>query len=175
MLFKRKVSAFGLSLAILFSGLFLSGCSSKPLLTEDGTYGIVYANTSGETQYQPLELPWNTNMAVMQELLLECSFVLSDLHTPKDTDQSQPGHTSTTSLRANFTKPKSMTFEVDQHPMNINVLSLQIEVDGTNVGQVIINQNIVLQGINNPNLEPAFKELTDMLNNQNSTKNLADS
>lgn len=166
MLFKRKVSAFGLVLAVLLTSLFLSGCSSKPLLTQDGNYGIISVLPSGETQYQPLDLPWNSNMAVMQDLLLECSFVLSDLHTPKDTDQSHPSHIVTTSLQAIFTEPKRMTFQVDKHPVTIDVQSLQIEVEGSNIGQVTINQNLILQGIDNPNLEPAFKKLTDMLNEQ---------
>jgi len=82
-LFKRKISTIGLVLAVSLSGLFLSGCSEKPLLTQDASYVILSVSPSGMTQSELIKLPWNTNMAVMQKLLLESSFVLSDLHTPQ--------------------------------------------------------------------------------------------
>lgn len=101
-------------------------------------------------------------MAVMQKLLIESSFVLSDLHTPTE-EASNNDQLSSTSLQANFPTPKRMTFSVDHHKLTLDVQSLQIEVEGANVGQVTINQTIVLQGINNPNLQPAFKALVNML------------
>ena len=108
-------------------------------------------------------------MAVMQKLLLESSFVLSDLHTPSELESSNKDPLGTTSLQANYPEPKRMTFVVDDHVLTLDVQSLQIEVEGANVGQVIINQTIILQGINNPNLQPAFEALTDMLHNNKSS------
>ncbi|MDR3584437.1 MAG: hypothetical protein P4L59_03840 [Desulfosporosinus sp.] len=171
---KRMISRFGLSLAVLISSLFLSGCSEKPFLTQDGSYVIVSVSPSGNTHSELIDLPWNTNMAIMQKLLLESSFVLSDLHTPsalKSSDQDLLG--ATTSLQANFPESKRMTFVVDEHVLTLDVQSVQIEVEGASVGQVIINRTIILQGINDPNLQPAFKALTDMLHDKNYKKEVA--
>lgn len=101
-------------------------------------------------------------MAIMQKLLLESSFVLSDLHTPSTLD-TPPDYPKTTMLQANYPEPKRMTFSVDDHTLTLDVRSLQIEVGGANVGRVILNQTLILQGINNPNLQPAFEALTNML------------
>ncbi|TGE32341.1 hypothetical protein [Desulfosporosinus sp. Sb-LF] len=164
-MFKRKISTFVLSLGILLSSLFLSGCSEKPFLTQDGSYVIVSVSPTGETQSELIKLPWNTNTAIMQKLLIESSFVLSDLHTSIALEPSDQAHLKTTSLLANFPEPKRMTFVVDQHVHTLDVQSLQIEVEGSNVGQVTLNRTIILQGINNPNLQPAFEALNEMLHN----------
>jgi len=162
------ISTFGLCLAILFSSLFLSGCSEIPFLKQDGSYIILSVSPSGDTRSELIELPWNTNMAIMQKFLLESSFVLSDLHTPSASVSSSNDPLETISLQANFPEPKRMTFVVDDHSLTFDVRSLQIEVEGANVGQVTINQTTVLQGINNPNLQPAFKALIDMLHDKHS-------
>ncbi|KUO76180.1 MAG: hypothetical protein APF81_15030 [Desulfosporosinus sp. BRH_c37] len=166
-MFKRKISALGLGLAIFLSSLFLSGCSEKPFLTQTGSYVLITISPSGMTQSELIELPWNTNKAIMQKLLLESSFVLSDLHTPKALDSSISVPLKTTILQANFTEPKRMSFNVDKQILTIDVQSLQIEVEGANVGQVTLNQTITLQGINNPNLQPAFQALRDILRDNN--------
>lgn len=165
MLLKRTISTFGLCLVVLFSSLFLSGCSPKPFLTQDDTYVILSVSPLGETQSEVIELPWNTNMAIMQKLLLEASFVLSDLHTPSALELSNPAPITTTSLQANFSKPKRMTFVIDQNDVTLDVQSLQIEVKGEHIGQVTLNQTLILQGIDNPNLESAFEALINMLHN----------
>jgi len=167
LLFKRSISIFGLSLAVLFSSLFLSGCSERPFLTQDGSYFIYSVSPSGDTQSELIDLPWNTNMAVMQKLLLESSFVLSDLHTPIEQESTsiKAAPLGSVSLQANFPEPKRMTFVVDDHVLSLDVQSLQIEVEGANMGQVTINQTMILQGIKNPNLQPAFQALVDMLHN----------
>ena len=169
MFFKRTISTFGLTFAVLFSSLFLSGCSERPFLKQDGSYVILTISPSGTTQSELIELPWNTNMAIMQKLLLESSFVLSDLHTPTPSalKPSVNDPLGTTNLQANFPEPKRMTFNVDDHILTLDVQSLQIEVKGASVGQVTINQTIILQGINNPNLQPAFDALTEMLHDEN--------
>ena len=117
------------------------------------------------TQSELIDLPWNTNLAIMQKFLLECSFVLSNLHTPGVEELTSDTQTKSTSIQATFTKPKRMKFVVDDHPVTFDVESIQIVVEGARVGQVTINQITVLQGIDNPNLQPAFKELVDMLHN----------
>jgi len=118
------------------------------------------------TQSELIELPWNTNTAVLQKFLLEASFVLSDLHTLSSTELSKEAPLKATRIQANFPQPKRMKFVVDKHVLNLDVQSIQIEVEGAHVGQVILNQTLVLQGINNPNLQPAFKELTDVLHDK---------
>jgi len=166
-LFKRKISTIGLVLAVSLSGLFLSGCSEKPLLTQDASYVILSVSPSGMTQSELIKLPWNTNMAVMQKLLLESSFVLSDLHTPSTSNSSINVPLEKSMLQANYAEPKRMSFLVDEQVLTLDVQSLQIEVKGAHVGQVILNQTITLQGINNPNLQPAFEDLKAMLHANN--------
>lgn len=119
------------------------------------------------TQSEMIKLPWNTNMAVMQKLLLESSFVLSDLHTPDFQNPPINDPLKATILQANYAKPKRMSFLVDRQVLTLNVQSLQIQVEGANVGQVTLNQTIILQGIDNPNLQPAFEDLQKMLHDQN--------
>lgn len=169
-MFRQKISTLSLSLVVLLSILFLSGCSEKPFLTQDGTYVILTVSPSGMTQSELIKLPWDKNMAVMQKLLNESSFVLSDLHTPSeeetsnnDQQDSANNQLKSISLQANFSEPKRMTFNVDHHNLTLDVQSLQIEVEGPHVSQVTINQTIVLQGIKNPNLQPAFEALVKML------------
>ncbi|MDQ7093955.1 hypothetical protein REC12_10170 [Desulfosporosinus sp. PR] len=137
-------------------------------MTQDGSYVILTVSPSGMTQSELVQLPWNANMAVMQKLLVESSFVLSDLHTPTPQELAQSDQpTTTVSLQANYPQPKRMSFVVDGHALALDVQSLQIEVEGSNVGQVTINRTMVLQGINDPNLQPAFEELDNMLHNSN--------
>jgi len=174
-LFKRKIYTLGLALVVFLSSLFLSGCSEKPFLAEDGVYVILYSSPSGMVRSELVELPWNTNMAIMQKLLLESSFVLSDLHTTSDIHASSDIHTSSplkpsiniphrkTILKTTFAEPKRMSFFVDKQPLTLDVQSLQIEIVGTDVGQVTINQTITLQGIYNSNLLPAFEDFENML------------
>lgn len=118
------------------------------------------------TQSELIELPWNKNTAVLQKFLLESSFVLSDLHTPSSLESSKEASLNATRIQANFPQPKRMKFIVDQHVLNLDVQSIQIEVEGAHVGQVILNQTMVLQGIDNPNLQPAYQALTDVLHNK---------
>lgn len=160
---RKRILTFGFSLVVILSTLFLNGCTPKPFLTQDSSYVILSTSPSGMTQSEFIDLPWNSNMAVMQNFLLECSFVLSDLHTPSDQELSVNTQSKSTSIQANFPQPKRMKFIVDQRVTTLDVQSLQIVVEGARVGQVTINQTIVLQGINNPNLQPVFKELKDML------------
>lgn len=111
-------------------------------------------------------------MAILQELLMESSFVISDLHTPSNLQTPSNLKSSinvplkTTILRTKFVKPKRMSFLVDQKVLTLDVQSLQIEVEGAKVGQVTLNQTIILQGINNPNLLPAFEALKEMLHDK---------
>ena len=119
------------------------------------------------TQSELIKLPWNANTAIMQKLLLESSFVLSDLHTPSALNPSIDVPQKTTILQTNFTEPKRMSFLVDKQVLTLDVQSIQIEVEGANVGQVTFNQIIKLQGIDNPNLQPAFDALRDSLRDNN--------
>lgn len=167
-MFKKKILTFCLSFVLIFSSLFLTGCSPKPFLTQDDSYVILSTSSTGMTQSELINLPWNTNMAIMQKFLLECSFVLSDLNTLSDQELSVHTQSKSTSIQATFSPPKRMKFVVDQQIIIIDVQSIQIVVEGERVGQVTINQTTVLQGINNPNLQQAFNDLNDLLHN---TKN----
>ncbi len=166
-MFKRKIFTLGLGLALVLASLFLSGCSEKPFLTQDGSYVILSISPSGMTQSELIKLPWNTNMAVMQNLLKECSFVLSDLRTPSAQNSSIEAPLKTTILQTNFLQPKRMSFLVDQKILKFDVQSLQIEVEGANVGRVILNQTTTLQGINSPNLLPALEAVRDLVRANN--------
>lgn len=166
-LFKRKLTPLILGLAIILLSLFLSGCSEKPFLTQDGSYVILSISPSGMTQSELIDLPWNTNKAIMQNLLVECSFVLSDLRTTGVKNPSITTPTNTTLLQTNFSQPKRMSFLVDKKVLTLDVQSLQIEVEGANIGQVTLNQIIILQGIKNPNLRSAFKAVREMLHGNN--------
>ena len=163
-MFKHKISTLGLGLVVFFSSLCLSGCSDKPFLTQDASYIIQTIYPSGMTQSELIELPWNTNKAILQQFLLESSFVLSELHTtPTDSIATEDSPLKTTILQANYPEPKQMSFLVDKQVLTVDVQSLQIEVEGANIGQVTLNQTLTLRGINNPNLQPTFEDLKEML------------
>ncbi|MEL1135847.1 hypothetical protein AAC978_11740 [Desulfitobacterium sp. THU1] len=74
----RKISFWMCIILLLF---LLSGCAERPFLAKGGIYSIVTMSSEGEVEKTPIQLNWNTNFAVMQQLLLEASFVLGDLHT----------------------------------------------------------------------------------------------
>ncbi len=156
-------------LNLLFCVLIISGCSNKPYLTEDNDYCINTVETTGEIKKQPLEIPWNFNMAVMRKLLDESSFVLSDLHTPAPDDLPKPsGETiETIYLESIFPESQSMTLTIDHEPVKLDISSIQIEVKGANVGKIILNQTLIFQGIDNPDLEQAYTDFAKELEKTN--------
>ncbi|SHN82380.1 hypothetical protein [Desulfitobacterium chlororespirans] len=81
----RRISSLMCLILLLF---ILSGCADRPFLTKEGTYSIVSISPEDTIQKTPIELTWNSNIAVMQKLLLEASFVLSDLHS---IPEAEPG------------------------------------------------------------------------------------
>lgn len=83
----RRISSLVCLILLLF---ILSGCADRPFLTKEGAYSIVSISAEDTIQRTPIELTWNSNIAVMQKLLLEASFVLSDLHSIPETE---PGET----------------------------------------------------------------------------------
>lgn len=100
---RRRLSSWAGILALLF---LISGCAGRPYLTQDNSYSIIKVSPEGETQKTPIQLTWNSNAAVMQKLLLEASFVLSDLHTQlgpekESTDNENP---NTESSESEFSK-----------------------------------------------------------------------
>lgn len=162
--------------------LFVSGCTGRPYLTKENSYSIYINTPEGETQKIPIQLSWNTNVAVMQKLLLEASFVLSDLQTQsapvkesqdelsKASQDETAAKENTIILEANFPKPKSFDLTIDNQSIVMEVSSLQIEVDGPHPGRVILNQEILLQGIPNPNLKPAYNEFMAMIQHKEEPK-----
>lgn len=162
-MFRFSHSTFGLGFFLLLAGIFLGGCSEKPFLTQDASYVILSVSPSGMTQTEVVEMPWNANAGAMQKLLVECSFVMSDLRTAGTGDSSSNSPGQTTILQANYPEPKRMSFLIDQQTLTLDVQSIQIEVEGANVGQVTINHSLTVQGINNPNLQPAFETFRNML------------
>ncbi|MFZ3101050.1 MAG: hypothetical protein WA131_03410 [Desulfitobacteriaceae bacterium] len=147
---------------LLFSTLFLSGCSNKPYLTGDNSYIIHTIKATGEIQKLPVVMPWNFNSAIMRNLLIESSFVLSDLHTPDSEELLKPSQ-DTILLESIFSKNRTMTLVIDQRAVTMDINSIQIEVEGSHIGRVILNQTLIFQGINNPNLQPAFQNFVKTL------------
>lgn len=202
----RRLSAWAGILVLL---IFVGGCAERPFLTKDNSYSILKVSPDGETQKYPIQLSWNSNVAVMQKLLLEASFVLSDLHTPtietlnqeseevplkqeitksKGTEAEVSEGTKaevsevspetmvvpkndTILLEANFLQPKKFNLLIDDKQNILDIYSIQIEVEGDNPGQVILNQAIVLQGIPDTNLKASYEEFTKMLNKQKKLAN----
>lgn len=165
----RKIIRLILLINLLFCIFILSGCSNRPFLTGDNDYSINTVKITGEVKKQPLQIPWNFNMAVMRNLLMESSFVLSDLHTPDSDDLLKPSG-DTVYLESIFPESQTMTLIIDQQPVVFAVNSIQIEVRGSNIGKIILNQTLVFLGIDNPDLEPAFTDFIKELNTkQNSS------
>ncbi len=146
--------------------MLVPGCATKPFLTPNNVYNIVTISPDGTRDIHQVTLPWNANTAVMQTLLLESSFVLSDLHTPTPSELAADNET-TTLLQATFPQSKHMTFNIDSQSVDLDVQSIEIEVEGSHVGRVIINDGAPLQGIPDPNLPPAFTAFQQMLNQAN--------
>ncbi|WP_328812777.1 hypothetical protein [Paradesulfitobacterium ferrireducens] len=153
-------------LSLLTSIFLLTGCTAKPYLTKDNAYSIIFYSASGTCQVYPLKLPWNSNMAVVQNLLLESSFVLADLSTATPL----PIASDRTVLRADFPESRPMVLTIDRQSVKMDVKSIEIEAEGSNVGLVTINSTMTLQGIANSNLGPALTELLDMLSKIDSGK-----
>ncbi|MDI6811934.1 MAG: hypothetical protein QMC95_01590 [Desulfitobacteriaceae bacterium] len=164
----------------LLLSLLLSGCSNKPFLTPDNTYAIVTYDLKGDSSAVPINLTWNTNTAVLRQLLVEASFVLTDLRS-QSADLVRPGKASPldtvstssepkTYLQTTFPETKMLTFLIDGLNVNLGVQSIEIEVEGDDLGQVVLNHTWVLQGISNPNLYPAYLEFVDMIQGQNKGK-----
>lgn len=63
-----------------------------------------------------------------------------------------------------------LTFSVDGLNVNLGIQSIEIEVEGNDLGQVVLNHAWVLQGIANPNLYPAYLKLVDVLQSQTQGK-----
>lgn len=199
----RRLTTWFCILVLLF---LLSGCTERPFLTKDGLYSFVTLSTEGEFQKKPIQLTWNSNLAVMQQLLLEASFVLGDLHTLSETllsesivhdkgDQevvissSEPKGIETEEelqeenqenlqieeelldkqyktilLEATFPESKSFELMIDNKTTSLEISSIQIEVIGDHPSRVVLNDTFFLQGIENPNLKPAFAQFIEMLN-----------
>jgi hypothetical protein len=157
---KEKIIRIVLFAYLLFWIFIISGCSNRPYLTGDNKYSINTVKITGEIQKQPLEIPWNFNMAVMRNLLMESSFVLSDLHTPPtpDSDDFFKPSGETVYLESIFPESQKLALIIDKQSEDLDINSIQIEVSGSNIGKVILNQTLIFQGINNPDLEPAFTD-----------------
>lgn len=167
----------GLVLLLL---LFIPGCTEKPVLTREDTYSIIVISPQGQAQNIPVQFSWNSNFAVLQKLLIEASFVLSDLHSKENPPVESSLSQSTVMLQAHFPKSRDVNLTVDDHPMTLHLDSIEIEVDGPHQGRIILNQTpnenlkqnlnptIILQGIPDPNLKPTFDDFMDMLRNSTS-------
>ncbi len=159
----KRIIIWGIVLSnLLFSIMFLSGCSTKPYLTGDNSYIIHTIKTTGEIEKLPIVIPWNFNIAIMRNLLMESSFVLSDLRTPEADELIEPSQ-DTILLESIFPESRAMTLVIDQQVVVMNINSIQIEVGGSHIGRIILNQTLIFKGINNPNLQPAFEDFVKIL------------
>lgn len=196
----NKLRRMTSGMCIILLLIFLSGCAERPFLTKGGIYSIVSISSEGTVEREPIKLTWNANLAVMQQLLLEASFVLGDLHSLSELEPGdvvskdyhdtllQTNHlesidepvgdvliafegkgtladqpTETILLEAAFPEAKPFELLIDDELTILEISSIQIEVIGNYPGRVILNQDIILQGIPNPNLESSFSEFLKML------------
>lgn len=95
--------------------IFVGGCAERPFLTKDNSCSILKVSPEGVTQKYPIQLSWNSNAAVMQKLLLEASFVLSDLHTLTSETLNQESEKAP--LKPEITKSKVPVAEVSKVPV----------------------------------------------------------
>ncbi|KLU61195.1 hypothetical protein CEB3_c24150 [Peptococcaceae bacterium CEB3] len=154
---------FRLLVPLVIAAFILSGCANLPFLSADGTYSILKVAADGTSQASPIKLPWNANTAVLHKLLLEASFTISDLHSDATSSDS---NSASVYLMSVFPHSKSMTLNIDGITMAVDVRSIQVEVQGPDVGRVILNKSWALQGISDPNLTPAYLDFLKMLKTQ---------
>lgn len=158
---KHKVLHWAVLTLIIL--LLIPGCSAKTGLKQDDSYSIVVISPKGESQNFPVKLSWNSNMVVMQKLLMEATFVLSDLHTSENPPKASALPQSTVMLRASFPQSRIFTLTIDNQSRDLDLNSIEIEVEGPHQGRVILNDTLILQGIPDPSLKPAFDEFLNML------------
>lgn len=143
--------------------LLIPGCSTKTGLKQDDSYSIIVISPKGQSQTFPVKLNWNSNRVVMQKLLIEATFVLSDLHTSQNPADTSALSQSTVMLRASFPQSRIFSLTIDDQLRDLDLTSIEIEVEGPYQGRVILNDTLVLQGIPDPSLKPAFDEFLNML------------
>ncbi|AHF06721.1 hypothetical protein DESME_06350 [Desulfitobacterium metallireducens DSM 15288] len=143
--------------------LFISGCASKPGLTQDDNYSIVVISPKGQVQNIPVQLKWNSNKVVVQNLLMETTFILSDLRTSENPPNESALANSTVLLKAQFPQSRVFNLNIDGRVQDFNLDSIEIEVEGPHQGRVILNETQTLQGIPDSNLKPTFDEFMNML------------
>lgn len=158
---KHKVLRW-VALALLLL-LLIPGCSAKTGLKQDDSYSIIVISPKGQSQTFPVKLSWNSNRVVLEKLLIEATFVLSDLHTSENPADASALSQSTVMLRASFPQSRVFTLTIDDRPRDLDLNSIEIEVEGAHQGRVILNDTLILQGIPDPSLKPAFDEFLNML------------
>lgn len=154
--------------------LIIPGCKSKSGLTQDDNYSITVISRHGEIQSSPVQLSWNSNMVVVQKFLMEATFTLSDLHTMENRSnksnksndingESEITNMGTILIKAQFPESRVFNLTIDDQSRELTLDSIEIEIDGSQPGRVILNDALTLQGIPDPNLKPSFDELVKML------------
>ncbi|CAA7601175.1 Prokaryotic membrane lipoprotein lipid attachment site profile [Acididesulfobacillus acetoxydans] len=164
---KRLRRVFRLFVPLVIAAFILSGCANLPFLSAESTYSILTVAADGTSQTSPIKLPWNANTAVLHKLLLEASFTISDLHSDATSTDSK---TASVYLMSVFPHSKSMNLNIDGVTVAMDVRSIQVEVQGPDVGRVILNKSWALQGISDPNLTPAYLDFLKMLETQSAAK-----
>lgn len=184
---RRTYRFFRWSVLLLILLLLVPGCKSKSGLTQDDNYTISIVSPQGQTQSIPVQLGWNSNMVVVQKFLMEATFTLSDLHTLKTPsqeseppanpteiaskpleadklDQNKGPAKSTVTVKAIFPESRVFYLTINDRNEELTLNSIEIEIDGSQPGRVILNDHQILQGIPDPNLKPSFDEFLKMLN-----------
>lgn len=175
------------SALLLLLLLLVPGCKSKSGLTQHDNYTITIISPQGDPQSFPVQLSWNSNMVVVQKFLMEATFTLSDLNTPEspslestppsnpseiapelltsdELDKNEQPQKSTVLIKALFPESRIFNLTINDNSEELILDSIEIEIEGSQPGRVILNDHLILQGINDPNLKPAFDELLKMLN-----------
>lgn len=101
---------------------------------------------------------------------MEATFTLSDLHTIKSTsanakvsEASELLSDKTVLIKAQFPESRVFNLTIDEEVQDLTLNSIEIEVDGSQPGRVILNDTLIFQGIPDPNLKPSFDEFLKML------------
>jgi hypothetical protein len=158
-----------LSLILL---LFAAGCS-KPFFSSVDTYSLVtikheVSGTEETLRTAPVSPAWNTNNAVSQRLLLEASFVMSDLkRIPADTAIDtivDADIAEIIRLEALFPEAKKINVTIDQVKQTLWIETIQIEIIGEHPSRIVLNNSEIYQGRENPHLYPAYLDLVNSLN-----------
>lgn len=130
----------------------------KLLLEASFTVSDLHSNASSTTS----DLPGSAS-STTSNLPGSASSTTSEL--PGSGAQTTRNSSQAVYLVSVFPQGKQLALNIDDLNVTMDVKSIQVEVQGPDVGRVVLNQSWALQGISDPNLTPAYLDFLDMLKN----------